>query len=108
MITKNSYDAIVAVVEKMALLVMNNDEVKKVRYIEVDSRKYRVTFWWNFNLNESVVKVAEKTIYGYEELLVWNSTESEKTFPDFLMDIMNRGREIYNSSIIMRKEMLKR
>lgn len=54
MITENSYDAIVAVVEKMALLV-------------------------------------------------WNSTESEKIFPDFLMDIMNRGREIYNSSIIMRK-----
>lgn len=105
MITKNSYNAIVAEVEKMALLVMNNDEVKKAKYIVVDNRKYRVTLYWDASCFKSVVKVEEKTMYGYEELLVWNSTESEKTFPDFLMEIQTKAELVFYSPI-MRKEML--
>lgn len=82
---KNSYNAIVAEVEKMAILVMNNDNVKKVKYVNVGDRKFRVTFWWDAGLNESEVKVEEKK-YGYEEFFVWNSTKTTKTFPDALMD----------------------
>lgn len=85
MMNKNAYNAIVAEVEKMAILVMNNDNVKKVKYVNVGERKFRVTFWYDFNENESEVKVEEKK-YGYEEVFVWNSTKTTKTFPDALMD----------------------
>ena len=85
MMNKKSYDAIVAEIEKMAILVMNNDNVKKVKYVEVGNRKFRVTFWWDASYNESTVKVEEKR-NGYEELLVWNSTKTTKTFPDFFME----------------------
>ena len=90
MMTKNIYNAIVAEAEEMANLVMDNDNVKKVKYVEVGDRKFRVTFYWNASKNESVVKVEEKR-NGYEEVLVWNSAETDKTFPDFFMDFIKES-----------------
>lgn len=90
MMTKNIYNAIVAEVEEMAILVMNNDEVKKVKYVKVGDRKFRVTFYWNASKNESVVKVEEKR-NGYEEVLVWDSAETDETFPDFFMNFIKES-----------------
>lgn len=90
MMTKNIYNAIVAEVEEMANLVMNNDEAKKVKYVKVGDRKFRVTFWWDANKNESVVKVEEKK-NGYEEVLEWDSAETDETFPDFFMDFIKES-----------------
>lgn len=88
--TKNIYNAIVAEVEEMAILVMNNDNVKKVKYVKVGDRKFRLSFWWDASKNESVVKVEEKR-NGYEEALVWDSAETDKTFPDFFMDFIKES-----------------
>ena len=90
MMTKNIYNAIVAEVEEMANLVMNNDIVSKIKYVKVGDRKFRVSFWWDAKLNNSVVKVEEK-INGYEEVLVWDSAETDKTFPDFFMDFIKES-----------------
>lgn len=90
MMTKKIYNAIVAEVEEMSNLVMNNDNVKKVKYVEVGDRKFRVTLCWNASKNESVVKVEEKR-NGYEEVLVWNSAETDETFPDFFMDFIKES-----------------
>ena len=90
MMTKNIYNAIVAEVEEMANLVMNNDVISKVKYVKVGDRKFRVTFWWDAKLNESVVKVEEKE-YGYKEVLVWDSAETDETFPDFFMNFIKES-----------------
>lgn len=90
MMTKKIYNAIVAEVEEMSILVMNNDNVKKVKYVEVGDRKFRVTLCWDASKNESVVKVEEKR-NGYEEVLVWNSAETDETFPDFFMDFIKES-----------------
>lgn len=90
MMTKKIYNAIVAEVEEMSILVMNNDNVKKVKYVEVGDRKFRVTLCWDASKNESVVKVEEKR-NGYEEVLVWDSAETDKTFPDFFMDFIKES-----------------
>lgn len=88
--TKNIYNAIVAEVEEMSILVMNNDEAKKVKYVKVGDRKFRVTFYWNASKNESVVKVEEKR-NCYEEVLVWDSAETDETFPDFFMNFIKES-----------------
>ena len=90
MMTKNIYNAIVAEVEEMSNLVMNNDNVKKVKYVKVGDRKFRVSFWWDASKNESVVKVEEKR-NGYEEVLVWDSAETDETFPDFFMNFIKES-----------------
>lgn len=90
MMTKNIYNAIVAEVEEMAILVMNNDEAKKVKYVKVGDRKFRVTFYWNASKNESIVKVEEKR-NCYEEVLVWDSAETDETFPDFFMNFIKES-----------------
>lgn len=90
MMTKNIYNAIVAEVEEMAILVMSNDEVKKVKYVKVGDRKFRVSFWWDASKNESVVRVEEKR-NGYEEVLVWDSAETDETFPDFFMNFIKES-----------------
>ena len=90
MMTKNIYNAIVAEVEEMSILVMNNDNVKKVKYVEVGDRKFRVTLCWNASKNESVVKVEEKR-NGYEEVLVWDSAETDETLPDFFMNFIKES-----------------
>ena len=90
MMTKKIYNAIVAEVEEMSILVMNNENVKKVKYVEVGDRKFRVTLCWNANKNESVVKVEEKR-NRYEEVLVWNSAETDETFPDFFMNFIKES-----------------
>ena len=90
MMTKKIYNAIVAKVEEMSILVMNNDNVKKVKYVEVGDRKFRVTLCWNASKNESVVKVEEKR-NGYEEVLVWDSAETDETFPDFFMNFIKES-----------------
>ena len=90
MMTKNIYNAIVAEVEEMAILVMNNDEAKKVKYVKVGDRKFRVSFWWDASKNESVVKVEEKR-NSYEEVLVWDSAETDETFPDFFMNFIKES-----------------
>ena len=90
MMTKNIYNAIVAEAEEMANLVMNNDVVSKVKYVKVGDRKFRVTFWWDAKLNNSVVKVEEKE-YGYKEVLVWDSAETDETFPDFFMNFIKES-----------------
>lgn len=90
MMTKNIYNAIVAEVEEMSILVMNNDNVKKVKYVKVGDRKFRVTFYWNASKNKSVVKVEEKR-NGYEEILEWDSTEADETFPDFFMNFIKES-----------------
>ena len=90
MMTKKIYNAIVAEVEEMSILVMNNDEAKKVKYVKVGDRKFRVTFYWNASKNESVVKVEEKR-NGYEEVLVWDSAETDETFPDFFMNFIKES-----------------
>lgn len=90
MMTKKIYNAIVAEVEEMANLVMNNDIVSKIKYVKVGDRKFRVSFWWDSRLNESVVKVEEKK-YVYEEVLVWDSAETDETFPDFFMNFIKES-----------------
>ena len=90
MMTKNIYNAIVAEVEEMDILVMNNDIVSKVKYVKVGDRKFRVSFWWDARLNKSVVKVEEKRNI-YEEVLVWDSTETDETFPDFFMNFIKES-----------------
>lgn len=90
MMTKNIYNAIVAEVEEMSNLVMNNDNVKKVKYVNVGDRKFRVSFWWDASKNESIVKVEEKR-NGYEEVLVWDSAETDETFPDFFMNFIKES-----------------
>ena len=90
MMTKNIYNAIVAEVEEMSIFVMNNDNVKKVKYVKVGDRKFRVSFWWDANKNESVVKVEEKR-NSYEEVLVWDSAETDETFPDFFMNFIKES-----------------
>lgn len=90
MMTKNIYNAIVAEVEEMSNLVMNNDVISKVKYVKVGDRKFRVSFWWDAKLNNSVVKVEEKK-YGYEEVLVWDSAETDETFPDFFMNFIKES-----------------
>ena len=90
MMTKNIYNAIVAEVEEMSILVMNNDEAKKVKYVKVGDRKFRVSFWWDASKNESVVKVEEKR-NSYEEVLVWDSAETDETFPDFFMNFIKES-----------------
>ena len=92
MMTKNIYNAIVAEVEEMATLVMNNDETKKVKYVKVDDRKFRVTFFcvtffWNPSKKYSAVRVEEKR-NGYEEVFEWDSTKTDETFPDLFMDFI--------------------
>ena len=88
MMTKKIYNAIVAEVEEMFILVMNND--KKVKYVKVGDRKFRVTFFWDVSKKESVVRVEEKR-NSYEEVLVWDSAETDKTFPDFFMDFIKES-----------------
>lgn len=90
MMTKNIYNAIVAEVEEMSNLVMNNDVISKVKYVNVGDRKFRVSFWWDASKNESVVKVEEKR-NGYEEVLVWDSAETDETFPDFFMNFIKES-----------------
>ena len=90
MMTKNIYNAIVAEVEEMDILVMSNDNVKKVKYVKVGDRKFRVSFWWDASKNESVVKVEEKR-NGYEEVLEWDSAETDETFPDFFMNFIKES-----------------
>ena len=90
MMTKKIYNAIVAEVEEMANLVMNNDIVSKIKYVKVGDRKFRVSFWWDTRLNESVVKVEEKR-NCYEEVLVWDSAETDEDFPDFFMDFIKES-----------------
>ena len=90
MMTKNIYNAIVAEVEEMDILVMNNDVISKVKYVKVGDRKFRVSFWWDARLNESVVKVEEKRNI-YEEVLVWDSAETDETFPDFFMNFIKES-----------------
>ena len=90
MMTKNIYNAIVAEVEEMDILVMSNDVISKVKYVKVGDRKFRVSFWWDASKNESVVKVEEKK-YRYEEVLVWDSAETDETFPDFFMNFIKES-----------------
>ena len=90
MMTKNIYNAIVAEVEEMDILVMSNDVISKVKYVKVGDRKFRVSFWWDARLNESVVKVEEKR-NCYEEVLVWDSAETDETFPDFFMNFIKES-----------------
>ena len=90
MMTKNIYNAIVAEVEEMDILVMSNDVISKVKYVKVGDRKFRVSFWWDASKNESVVKVEEKR-NGYEEVLVWDSAETDETFPDFFMNFIKES-----------------
>ena len=90
MMTKNIYNAIVAEVEEMDILVMSNDVISKVKYVKVGDRKFRVSFWWDARLNESVVKVEEKRNI-YEEVLVWDSAETDETFPDFFMNLIKES-----------------
>ena len=90
MMTKKIYNAIVAEVEEMDILVMNNDVISKVKYVKVGDRKFRVSFWWDARLNESVVKVEEKRNV-YEEVLVWDSAETDETFPDFFMNFIKES-----------------
>ena len=90
MMTKNIYNAIVAEVEEMDILVMSNDVISKVKYVKVGNRKFRVSFWWDASKNESVVKVEEKK-YRYEEVLVWDSAETDETFPDFFMNFIKES-----------------
>lgn len=90
MMTKNIYNAIVAEVEEMDILVMNNDVISKVKYVKVGDRKFRVSFWWDASKNESVVKVEEKRNI-YEEVLVWDSAETDETFPDFFMNFIKES-----------------
>ena len=90
MMTKNIYNAIVAEVEEMSILVMSNDVISKVKYVKVGDRKFRVSFWWDARLNESVVKVEEKRNI-YEEVLVWDSAETDETFPDFFMNFIKES-----------------
>lgn len=91
MIEKKIYDAIVAEVEKMGILVMNNDEVKKVKYVNVGNKRFRVTFNWSSSNFEGVVKVEKKYGSIYNTLFVWNSSETEKDFPDYVYEeVMGR------------------
>ena len=90
MMTKNIYNAIVAEVEEMDILVMGNDVISKVKYVKVGDRKFRVSFWWDASKNESVVKVEEKR-NCYEEVLVWDSAETDETFPDFFMNLIKES-----------------
>ena len=90
MMTKNIYNAIVAEVEEMDILVMSNDVISKVKYVKVGDRKFRVSFCWDASKNESVVKVEEKR-NGYEEVLVWDSAETDETFPDFFMNFIKES-----------------
>ena len=90
MMTKNIYNAIVAEVEEMDILVMSNDVISKVKYVKVGDRKFRVSFWWDASKNESVVKVEEKRNI-YEEVLVWDSAETDETFPDFFMNFIKES-----------------
>ena len=90
MMTKNIYNAIVAEVEEMDILVMSNDVISKVKYVKVGDRKFRVSFWWDASKNESVVKVEEKR-NCYEEVLVWDSAETDETFPDFFMNLIKES-----------------
>ena len=90
MMTKNIYNAIVAEVEEMDILVMSNDVISKVKYVKVGDRKFRVSFWWDASKNESVVKVEEKR-NCYEEVLVWDSAETDETFPDFFMNFIKES-----------------
>ena len=90
MMTKNIYNAIVAEVEEMDILVMSNDVISKVKYVKVGDRKFRISFWWDARLNESVVKVEEKRNI-YEEVLVWDSAETDETFPDFFMNFIKES-----------------
>ena len=90
MMTKNIYNAIVAEVEEMNILVMSNDVISKVKYVKVGDRKFRVSFWWDASKNESVVKVEEKR-NCYEEVLVWDSAETDETFPDFFMNFIKES-----------------
>ena len=90
MMTKNIYNAIVAKVEEMDILVMSNDVISKVKYVKVGDRKFRISFWWDASKNESVVKVEEKR-NCYEEVLVWDSAETDETFPDFFMNFIKES-----------------
>lgn len=84
MLTEKEFNAITKEVEKMDKVIIKSDCGKKVKYVDVYNRRYRLTFNWNVSKNKYTIEIEKQRHSIYEPLLYWDSIKNEKSFKDFL------------------------